>query len=70
MLGGRLRTWLASEFEPTAQSIGIWVARADKQEGRREEAGQFVTWCRWRGMGWWRPWFSLNGEMGIRISEG
>jgi transposase len=24
---------LAPEFEPTAQSIGAWVAAADKQEG-------------------------------------
>ena len=29
---------LSREFEPTAQSIGAWVAAADKQEGRREEA--------------------------------
>ena len=29
---------LAREFEPTAQSIRDWVARADRQEGRREEA--------------------------------
>ena len=35
---GRPPEDLAREFEPTAQSIGIWVAQADKQEGRREEA--------------------------------
>ena len=35
---GRSPEDLAREFEPTAQSIGIWVAQADKQEGRREEA--------------------------------
>ncbi|MBV9782281.1 MAG: transposase [Acidisphaera sp.] len=35
---GRLPEDLAREFEPTAQSIGAWVAAADKQEGRREEA--------------------------------
>ena len=29
---------LAREFEPTAQSIRGWVARADRREGRREEA--------------------------------
>ena len=29
---------LAREFEPTAQSIRDWVARADRQEGRREAA--------------------------------
>ena len=34
---GRSPEDLAREFEPTAQSIGIWVAQADKQEGRREE---------------------------------
>jgi transposase len=28
---------LAREFEPTAQSIRNWIARADKKEGRREE---------------------------------
>ena len=28
---------LAREFEPTAQSIRDWVARADRAEGRREE---------------------------------
>jgi transposase len=35
---GRSPEDLAKEFEPTAQSIGAWVAAADKQEGRREEA--------------------------------
>ena len=35
---GRSPEDLSREFEPTAQSIGIWVAQADKQEGRREEA--------------------------------
>jgi len=34
---GRSPEDLAKEFEPTAQSIGAWVAAADKQEGRREE---------------------------------
>ena len=34
---GRSPEDLAREFEPTAQSIGIWVTQADKQEGRREE---------------------------------
>jgi len=29
---------LAREFEPTAQSVRNWIARADKQEGRREDA--------------------------------
>jgi len=37
---GRSPEDLAREFEPTAQSIDIWVAQADKQEGRREEAAQ------------------------------
>ena len=27
---------LAREFEPTAQSIRAWAAKADKEEGRRE----------------------------------
>ncbi len=35
---GRSPEDLAREFEPTAQLIGAWVAAADKQEGRREEA--------------------------------
>ena len=35
---GRSPEDLAREFEPTAQSIGLWVAQADKQEGRRVEA--------------------------------
>ena len=34
---GRSPEDLAREFEPTAQSIGIWVAQAEKQEGRREK---------------------------------
>ena len=34
---GRSPEDLAREFEPTAQSIGIWVVQANKQEGRREE---------------------------------
>ncbi len=33
---GRSPEDLAREFEPGARSIGIWVARADGQEGRRE----------------------------------
>ena len=33
---GRSPDELAREFEPTAQSICAWVAKADKQEGRRE----------------------------------
>jgi transposase len=35
---GRSPEDLAKEFEPTAQSIGVWVAAAGKQEGRGEEA--------------------------------
>ena len=35
---GRSAEGLSREFEPTAQSIGAWVAAADKQEGLREEA--------------------------------
>ena len=35
---GRSPEDLAREFEPTAQSIGAWVAAADKQGGRREDA--------------------------------
>ena len=35
---GRSPEDLARAFEPTAQSIGAWVAAADQQEGRREEA--------------------------------
>jgi len=34
---GRDPEELAREFEPTSQSIRNWVARADRQEGRREE---------------------------------
>ena len=34
---GRSPEDLAKEFEPTAQSIGAWMAVADKQDGRREE---------------------------------
>ena len=40
---GRSPEDLAREFEPTAQSIGSWVARADKLEGRREEATPGLT---------------------------
>jgi len=40
---GRSPEDLAREFEPTAQSIGIWVAQADRQEGRREEAAPGLT---------------------------
>ena len=35
---GRTPEDLSREFEPTAQSIGAWVAAADKQECRREKA--------------------------------
>jgi len=34
---------LAREFEPTAQSIRNWLARADRAEGRREEPGDRAT---------------------------
>ena len=40
---GRSPEDLSREFEPTAQSIGIWVAQAEKQEGRREEAAPGLT---------------------------
>ena len=40
---GRSPEDLAREFEPTAQSIGIWVAQADKQEDCREEAAPGLT---------------------------
>ena len=40
---GRSPEDLAREFEPTAQSIGIWVVQADKHEGRREEAAPGLT---------------------------
>ena len=40
---GRSPEDLAREFKPTAQSTGIWVARADKQKGRREEAAPGLT---------------------------
>lgn len=40
---GRSPEDLSREFEPTAQSIGLWVAQADKQEGRREEAAPGLT---------------------------
>ena len=36
---GRDPAQLAREFEPTAQSISHWVARADRQESGREEKG-------------------------------
>ena len=35
---GRDPDQLAREFEPTAQSIRHWLAQADRQEGRQEEA--------------------------------
>jgi len=35
---GRSPDDLAREFEPSSHSIRAWVALADKQEGRREEA--------------------------------
>lgn len=40
---GRSPEDLAREFEPTAQSIGIWVARADKQDGRREKQADSLS---------------------------
>ena len=35
---GRSPEELSREFEPTAQSIGNWVAQAERQDGRREDA--------------------------------
>ena len=40
---GRDPADLASEFEPTAQSISHWVAQADREEGRWEEKGAGLT---------------------------
>ena len=40
---GRSPEDLAREFKPTAQSIGNWVAKADKQEGRREDEAPGLT---------------------------
>ena len=40
---GRSPEDLSREFEPTAQSIGVWVAAADKREGRREELPGLVA---------------------------
>jgi len=35
--GGRAPDQLAKEFEPTAQSIGNWVAQADRDGGKRQD---------------------------------
>ena len=40
---GRSPEDLAREFEPTAQSIGNGVAKADKQKGHREEEAPGLT---------------------------
>ena len=37
---GRSPEQLAKEFEPTAQTIRNWVARADANGGRRPEIGR------------------------------
>jgi transposase len=40
---GRNPDDLAREFEPSGHSIRAWVARADRHEGRREEATPGLT---------------------------
>ena len=40
---GRNPDDLAREFEPSGHSIRAWVARADRNEGRREEAAPGLT---------------------------
>src|SRR3954447_20796469 len=40
---GRSPDDLAREFEPSGHSILAWVAQADKNEGRREEAAPGLT---------------------------
>lgn len=40
---GRSPDDLAREFEPTAQSICAWVAKADRQEGSREAAAPVMA---------------------------
>src|SRR6478672_12936710 len=40
---GRSPDDLAREFEPSGHSIRAWVAQADKNEGRREEAAPGLT---------------------------
>src|SRR5260370_7172319 len=40
---GRNPDDLAGEFEPSGHSIRAWVAQADRNEGRREEAAPGLT---------------------------
>jgi transposase len=40
---GRNPDDLAREFEPSGHSIRAWVAQADRNEGRREEAAPGLT---------------------------
>src|SRR3979490_2027375 len=40
---GRNPDDLAREFEPSGHSIRAWVAQADRNEGRREEAAPSLT---------------------------
>jgi transposase len=40
---GRDPAELAREFEPSAQVIRSWVAKADRNEGRCEEKSQVLT---------------------------
>src|SRR3954469_4818073 len=40
---GRSPDDLAREFEPSGHSIRAWVAQADRNEGRREEAAPDLT---------------------------
>ena len=40
---GRTPDDLAREFEPSGHSIRTWVAQADRNEGRREEAPTGLT---------------------------
>jgi transposase len=37
VLAGRDTDDIAREFEPTAQSIRVWVAKASQKEGRQGE---------------------------------
>lgn len=36
---GRTPVELAKEFEPSAQSIAVWVKQADRDEGLRKDGG-------------------------------
>lgn len=72
---GRSPYHLASEFEPSAQSIRNWVAQADRDEGRRSDGRRqrsvrSCAGCGWRYVGCARSGRSWQSHGLVLLGDG